>query len=167
MEDSANACQKETSDSANLSSYFYVFLAAQILNGIGCTPLFSLGVCLLDECVSVHQSSLYLGRSILFHFIIWDLFNSGCINYDVNGIINFVQGRLYISNTDLHAGNAALRLSQSQHQHEFKKVKIGNSVCFYKNAIYRFCRIKAQFRRRYRKSVEIRKKMLRPRNFDV
>ncbi|XP_072028946.1 solute carrier organic anion transporter family member 4C1-like isoform X1 [Amphiura filiformis] len=60
VEDSPNECQR-SSDSVNLSNYLYVFLAAQVIHGIGCTPLFSLGVSLMDESVTVHQSSLYLG----------------------------------------------------------------------------------------------------------
>ncbi|XP_072028586.1 solute carrier organic anion transporter family member 4A1-like [Amphiura filiformis] len=46
---------------SSLSNYFYVFILSQVLHGIGVTPLYSIGVTLIDESVTVHQSALYMG----------------------------------------------------------------------------------------------------------
>ena len=45
----------------DLSSYQYVFIAAQILHGIGAVALITLGVNLMDESVSKSAAPMYIG----------------------------------------------------------------------------------------------------------
>ena len=48
-------------DSISLSSYRYVFVAAQILHGVGAASLISLGVTYLDESVEKQNAPLFIG----------------------------------------------------------------------------------------------------------
>ncbi|XP_076060556.1 solute carrier organic anion transporter family member 4A1-like isoform X2 [Oratosquilla oratoria] len=43
------------------SSFKYIFIMAQLLHGVGASPLYTLGVTFLDESVPVRMSSVYLG----------------------------------------------------------------------------------------------------------
>uniref|UniRef100_A0A8C3XS78 Solute carrier organic anion transporter family member n=1 Tax=Chelydra serpentina TaxID=8475 RepID=A0A8C3XS78_CHESE len=47
--------------SSSLSSYLYVFILAQLLLGVGGTPLYTLGTAFIDDSVPKHKSSLYIG----------------------------------------------------------------------------------------------------------
>ncbi|KAJ8321940.1 hypothetical protein KUTeg_000411 [Tegillarca granosa] len=46
---------------SGLSDYKYVFFLAQILLGIGASPLYTLGITYLDDNLSVRSSALYIG----------------------------------------------------------------------------------------------------------
>ncbi|KAG6940386.1 solute carrier organic anion transporter family member 4C1 [Chelydra serpentina] len=50
-----------TSKESSLSSYLYVFILAQLLLGVGGTPLYTLGTAFIDDSVPKHKSSLYIG----------------------------------------------------------------------------------------------------------
>ncbi|XP_032621229.1 solute carrier organic anion transporter family member 4C1 [Chelonoidis abingdonii] len=50
-----------TSKESSLSNYLYVFILAQLLLGIGGTPLYTLGTAFIDDSVPKHKSSLYIG----------------------------------------------------------------------------------------------------------
>uniref|UniRef100_F6TIF0 Solute carrier organic anion transporter family member n=2 Tax=Ciona intestinalis TaxID=7719 RepID=F6TIF0_CIOIN len=50
-----------TSSSSYLSNYVYVFIFAQIIHGIGCTPLYTLGLAVIEDSVPKESASLYLG----------------------------------------------------------------------------------------------------------
>ncbi|XP_038051922.1 solute carrier organic anion transporter family member 4A1-like [Patiria miniata] len=54
----ANTCLEGDS---SLSNYFWMFVAAQALHGIGASPLFTLGVTYLDENVRPASLSIYIG----------------------------------------------------------------------------------------------------------
>ena len=53
---------------SNLSNYFYVFILSQVIHGIGVTPLYSIGVTLIDESVDVFQSAFYIGKYSIIPF---------------------------------------------------------------------------------------------------
>lgn len=46
----------------------WIFFIGQILNGVGASPLFTLGVTYIDENVSKKMSSVYLGEWKCFSF---------------------------------------------------------------------------------------------------
>ncbi|XP_030049280.1 solute carrier organic anion transporter family member 4C1 [Microcaecilia unicolor] len=46
---------------SSLSNYLYVFIFAQLLMGVGGTPLYTLGTAFFDDSLPVHKSSLYIG----------------------------------------------------------------------------------------------------------
>ncbi|XP_067425009.1 solute carrier organic anion transporter family member 4C1-like [Emydura macquarii macquarii] len=50
-----------TSNKSSLSNYLYVFILAQLLLGVGGTPLYTLGTAFIDDSVPKHKSSLYIG----------------------------------------------------------------------------------------------------------
>ncbi|XP_024052380.1 solute carrier organic anion transporter family member 4C1-like [Terrapene carolina triunguis] len=50
-----------TSKESSLSNYLYVFILAQLLLGVGGTPLYTLGTAFIDDSVPKHRSSLYIG----------------------------------------------------------------------------------------------------------
>ncbi|XP_044878265.1 solute carrier organic anion transporter family member 4C1-like isoform X2 [Mauremys mutica] len=50
-----------TSKESSLSNYLYVFILAQLLLGVGGTPLYTLGTAFIDDSVPKHKSSLYIG----------------------------------------------------------------------------------------------------------
>ncbi|XP_058132646.1 solute carrier organic anion transporter family member 4C1 isoform X2 [Dasypus novemcinctus] len=50
-----------TSSTSSLSNYLYVFILGQLLLGTGGTPLYTLGTAFIDDSVSTHKSSLYIG----------------------------------------------------------------------------------------------------------
>ncbi|XP_076995183.1 solute carrier organic anion transporter family member 4C1 isoform X2 [Tamandua tetradactyla] len=50
-----------TSSSSSLSNYLYIFILGQLLLGTGGTPLYTLGTAFIDDSVSTHKSSLYIG----------------------------------------------------------------------------------------------------------
>ncbi|CAG0923024.1 unnamed protein product [Notodromas monacha] len=54
-----NPCQGATE--TFFSSYKYIFYFGQFLHGVGATPLYTLGVTLLDDTVSSENSPVYLG----------------------------------------------------------------------------------------------------------
>ncbi|XP_075037478.1 solute carrier organic anion transporter family member 4C1-like [Mixophyes fleayi] len=47
--------------SSSLSNYLYVFILAQLLMGVGGTPLYTLGTAFFDDSLPTHKSSLYIG----------------------------------------------------------------------------------------------------------
>ncbi|NXF40414.1 SO4C1 protein, partial [Nyctibius bracteatus] len=49
------------STKSSLPNYLYVFILGQLLLGIGGTPLYTLGTSFIDDSVSKHKSSLYIG----------------------------------------------------------------------------------------------------------
>ncbi|XP_068781994.1 solute carrier organic anion transporter family member 4C1-like [Struthio camelus] len=49
------------STKSTLSNYLYVFILAQLLLGVGGTPLYTLGTAFIDDSVPKHKSSLYIG----------------------------------------------------------------------------------------------------------
>ncbi|XP_013403130.1 solute carrier organic anion transporter family member 4A1 [Lingula anatina] len=49
------------SPDAHLSDYFYVFFLGQMVQGFGCSPMFTLAFVYLDENVSTKESPLYTG----------------------------------------------------------------------------------------------------------
>ncbi|XP_025899867.1 solute carrier organic anion transporter family member 4C1 [Nothoprocta perdicaria] len=49
------------STKSSLSNYLYVFILAQLLLGVGGTPLYTLGTAFIDDSVPKHKSSLYIG----------------------------------------------------------------------------------------------------------
>ncbi|NWI99377.1 SO4C1 protein, partial [Crypturellus undulatus] len=54
-----STCSASTKSS--LSNYLYVFILAQLLLGVGGTPLYTLGTAFIDDSVPKHKSSLYIG----------------------------------------------------------------------------------------------------------
>ncbi|CAM4556803.1 unnamed protein product [Lepidochelys olivacea] len=46
---------------SSLSNYLYVFILAQLLLGVGGTPLYTLGTAFIDDSVPKYKSSLYIG----------------------------------------------------------------------------------------------------------
>eukprot|EP00057_Strongylocentrotus_purpuratus_P026266 XP_011680740.1 PREDICTED: solute carrier organic anion transporter family member 4A1 [Strongylocentrotus purpuratus] len=56
-----NPCDIDANADEELSSYYWVFVAAQCLHGLGAAPIYTLGVTYLDESVAPHMSSIYLG----------------------------------------------------------------------------------------------------------
>nr|DBA23381.1 TPA: hypothetical protein GDO54_014297 [Pyxicephalus adspersus] len=46
---------------SSLSNYLYVFILAQLLMGVGGTPLYTLGTAFFDDSLPPHKSSLYIG----------------------------------------------------------------------------------------------------------
>ncbi|XP_046382787.1 solute carrier organic anion transporter family member 4A1 isoform X2 [Ischnura elegans] len=46
---------------SHLSLWFWIFFLGQILHGVGSSPLYTLGVTFIDECVTKKMSSVYLG----------------------------------------------------------------------------------------------------------
>ncbi|XP_063970478.1 solute carrier organic anion transporter family member 4A1-like isoform X1 [Lytechinus pictus] len=56
-----NPCDVDDNDNTTLSSYYWVFIAAQCLHGLGAAPIYTLGVTYIDESVSPHMASIYLG----------------------------------------------------------------------------------------------------------
>ena len=54
----SDSCPANT-ENTDLSNYFYVFLIAQALNGIGAAPLFTIGLTYLDDCCSKENAALY------------------------------------------------------------------------------------------------------------
>ncbi|XP_053555703.1 solute carrier organic anion transporter family member 4C1-like [Bombina bombina] len=46
---------------SSLSNYLYVFILAQLLMGVGGTPLYTLGTAFFDDSLPTHKSSLYIG----------------------------------------------------------------------------------------------------------
>uniref|UniRef100_A0A8C8VKP4 Solute carrier organic anion transporter family member n=1 Tax=Pelusios castaneus TaxID=367368 RepID=A0A8C8VKP4_9SAUR len=50
-----------TSNKSSLSNYLYVFILAQLLLGVGGTPLYTLGTAFIDDSVPKHKSSFYIG----------------------------------------------------------------------------------------------------------
>ena len=57
---STDECQLGSGSS--LSHYFYVFVFAQFLHGLGAAPLYTLGVTYIDENVKPKMTSLYIGK---------------------------------------------------------------------------------------------------------
>ncbi len=53
--------QDSASSSSDLSNYQYVFIAAQILHGVGAAALVTLGTTLMDESVSKQSAPMYIG----------------------------------------------------------------------------------------------------------
>ena len=53
-------CEEEDASSGSLSAYRLVFVAGQLLHGVGAAPLITLGTTFLDESVSVQSSPLYI-----------------------------------------------------------------------------------------------------------
>ncbi|XP_074850293.1 solute carrier organic anion transporter family member 4C1-like [Carettochelys insculpta] len=51
----------KASKESSLSNYLYVFILAQLLLGVGGTPLYTLGTAFIDDSVPKHKSSLYIG----------------------------------------------------------------------------------------------------------
>uniref|UniRef100_H2YEM1 Solute carrier organic anion transporter family member n=1 Tax=Ciona savignyi TaxID=51511 RepID=H2YEM1_CIOSA len=49
------------SGASYLSNYVYVFIFAQLINGVGCTPLYTLGLAVIEDSVPKESASLYLG----------------------------------------------------------------------------------------------------------
>uniref|UniRef100_H2YEM2 Solute carrier organic anion transporter family member n=1 Tax=Ciona savignyi TaxID=51511 RepID=H2YEM2_CIOSA len=43
------------------ANYVYVFIFAQLINGVGCTPLYTLGLAVIEDSVPKESASLYLG----------------------------------------------------------------------------------------------------------
>nr|XP_014342404.1 PREDICTED: solute carrier organic anion transporter family member 4C1 isoform X2 [Latimeria chalumnae] len=50
-----------SSVSMGLSNYLYVFILAQLLLGVGGTPIYTLGTAFIDDSVPTDKSSLYIG----------------------------------------------------------------------------------------------------------
>uniref|UniRef100_H2YEL7 Solute carrier organic anion transporter family member n=1 Tax=Ciona savignyi TaxID=51511 RepID=H2YEL7_CIOSA len=46
---------------AMIINYVYVFIFAQLINGVGCTPLYTLGLAVIEDSVPKESASLYLG----------------------------------------------------------------------------------------------------------
>ncbi|KAM4710104.1 solute carrier organic anion transporter family member 4C1 [Discoglossus pictus] len=46
---------------STLSNYLYVFILAQLIMGVGGTPLYTLGTAFFDDSLPTHKSSLYIG----------------------------------------------------------------------------------------------------------
>ena len=72
----ANLCQLRNTTTSQLCSskttptiYMVIFFAAQIVMGLGATPLFSLGAAYLDENVSPVNSPIYIGTWYLCTFL--------------------------------------------------------------------------------------------------
>ncbi|XP_071441843.1 solute carrier organic anion transporter family member 4A1 [Hetaerina americana] len=56
-----NSDLSQASKFSHLSLWFWIFFLGQILHGVGSSPLYTLGVTFIDECVSKKMSSVYLG----------------------------------------------------------------------------------------------------------
>ncbi|XP_078576841.1 uncharacterized protein LOC144862330 [Branchiostoma floridae x Branchiostoma japonicum] len=56
-----NATNTDCNENTNLSNYFYIFVLAQLIHGLGATPLYTIGVSFLDENVDTVNSGLYIG----------------------------------------------------------------------------------------------------------
>ena len=59
--DGSTDCETVESE-GYLRGYIYVFILAQLLHGIGCTPLFTLGLSYLEDSVPKEKASIYLGK---------------------------------------------------------------------------------------------------------
>ncbi|PIK51384.1 putative solute carrier organic anion transporter family member 4A1 [Apostichopus japonicus] len=54
-------CSDESNDEGNLSRYYYCFLAAQFLHGIGASPLYTLGQAYIYDNTAPKQGPVFLG----------------------------------------------------------------------------------------------------------
>uniref|UniRef100_H2YEL8 Solute carrier organic anion transporter family member n=1 Tax=Ciona savignyi TaxID=51511 RepID=H2YEL8_CIOSA len=52
---------KNEHNKMNTNNYVYVFIFAQLINGVGCTPLYTLGLAVIEDSVPKESASLYLG----------------------------------------------------------------------------------------------------------
>lgn len=57
------------SNKSNTNMMYLLLIGAQVLLGIGATPVQPLGVSYIDDHVKKKDSSLYLGKSFLLHFV--------------------------------------------------------------------------------------------------
>ena len=48
-----------------LSNYYWVFIAAQVLHGIGACPVFTLNIAYLDDNVKEASIAAYIGEDVL------------------------------------------------------------------------------------------------------
>ncbi len=61
---SRNVTDNCIDDTDNLSKYYAFFIAGQVLHGLGAAPLYTLGITYMDENVSPHLTSLFLGMYV-------------------------------------------------------------------------------------------------------
>lgn len=60
--DKPNECDKQgLLKLSKVHGFYYVFIFAQILHGIGATPIYTLGITFLDESIPQAASPVYLG----------------------------------------------------------------------------------------------------------
>nr|XP_054762661.1 solute carrier organic anion transporter family member 4C1-like [Lytechinus pictus]XP_054762736.1 solute carrier organic anion transporter family member 4C1-like [Lytechinus pictus] len=57
-------------ETSGLSLYFWVFVGAQFLHGLGAAPLYTLGITYIDENVKPKMTSLYIGKYTYFNDLI-------------------------------------------------------------------------------------------------
>jgi organic anion transporter 4A len=63
---------------SNLSGFMFVMVIAQMLHGIGATPVYTLAVTYLDDIVKAKDAPMYLGVYSIFSSILFDLCDRFC-----------------------------------------------------------------------------------------
>ncbi|XP_030830175.1 solute carrier organic anion transporter family member 4A1 [Strongylocentrotus purpuratus] len=51
----------DSTDTMGLSNYYWVFIGAQVLHGLGASPIYTLGITYIDENVAPASAGIYLG----------------------------------------------------------------------------------------------------------
>ena len=59
---SRNSTDNCLEDDEDLTKYYPFFIAGQVLHGLGAAPLYTLGITYMDENVSPHLASVFLGK---------------------------------------------------------------------------------------------------------
>ena len=54
----------DSNDDSSLANYKYIFIIAQLLNGAGFAPLFTIAFIYLDENTHPNNTPLYIGKNI-------------------------------------------------------------------------------------------------------
>lgn len=75
-------CEAEE-EKLHASSYVFVMVLAQVLIGVGGTPIFTLGTAYIDNHVKQDDASVYLGNSFIYLFIYF------CFFYTFTKVISF------------------------------------------------------------------------------
>jgi len=56
--------ESEESSAGSISRYLGVFILAQAIHGFCATPVFTLGITVLDDSLSTHTFSFYIGECV-------------------------------------------------------------------------------------------------------
>ncbi|XP_078667309.1 solute carrier organic anion transporter family member 4C1-like [Branchiostoma floridae x Branchiostoma belcheri] len=97
-----NTTTTDCEENTNLSNYFYVFVLAQLIHGLGATPLYTIGVSYLDENVDTVNSGLYIGTFA-------GIFYACAFFGPATGY--FFGGKLLDTFTDIYKGNDGSQLT--------------------------------------------------------
>ena len=61
---------------SELSTFYWVFILAQVLHGIGGQPLYTLGITYMDENLHANDFGMYLGKNCLMGVTVNYCFNN-------------------------------------------------------------------------------------------